>query len=275
MQKQDYINVVNKKFKGEAKKVMLEQIEEYYRLSQLSFKLPKYKVGDLVKLPKNTYLNGFGSDLKMIDIYAEKGLVNKDFEFGVTGHLISYCFSLWHIKKPIKLADYIKNYSGMTACVEGKEIIVPYGKLDEFVEKMRNYPHFMWEAESTQEIRFMPSLARDKNQLAFIINGQSKELKKLMFNNLANPEFDVKLALEFAHFKIDKKKEDWLKARASGKFGTFWDRVAYVLFGLPNNLVEGILVGRKYEKDKKVLKHIKEKYPNCYICNLDGKVIVE
>ena len=81
---------------------------------------------------------------------------------------------------------------------------------------------------------YFVSCARDKNQLAFIINGQSKELKKLMFNNLANPEFDVNLALEFAHFKIDKKKEDWLKARESGKYGTFWDRVAYVLFGLPN-----------------------------------------
>lgn len=275
MQKQDYINVVKKEFTGKVKEVLLEQIEEFYRLSQLSFKLPKYKIGDCVKLPKNTYLNGFGSDLKMIDIYAENGLVNKDFEFGVTGHLISYCFSLWHIKKSIKLADYIKNYSGMTATVEGKEIIVPYGELDNFVEKMRNYPHFLWEAESTQEIRFMPSLARDKNQLAFIINGQSKELNKLMFNNLANPKFDVNLALEFTHFKVEKKKEDWLKARKSGTYGTFWDRVAYVLFGLPSNLVEGILVGRKFEKDKKVLNHIKEKFPNSYICNLDGKVIVE
>ena len=28
-------------------------------------------------------------------------------------------------------------------------------------------------------------------------------------------------------------------------------------------------------KNKKILKHIKEKLPECYICNLDGKVIVE
>ena len=275
MQKQDYIKIVNERFNGETKKVMLEQIEEFYRLSQLDFKTQKYKLGDLVKLPKNTYLNGFGSDLKIVDIYAENGLINKDFEFGTSKHLISYCFSLWHIKKAILLADYIKNYSGMTARVEGKEIIVPYGKLDKFVEQMRNYPHFLWEAESTQEIRFMPSLARDKNQLAFIINGQSKELNKLMFNNLANPKFNANLALEFTHFKTEEIKNAWLKSRATGKYGTFWDRVAYILFGLPNNLVEGILVGRKYEKNNKVLKHIKDKYPNCYICNLDGKVIVE
>ena len=30
----------------------------------------------------------------------------------------------------------------------------------------------------------------------------------------------------------------------------------------------------KIEKDKEALKHIKEKLPDCYICNLDGKVVV-
>jgi hypothetical protein len=40
-------------------------------------------------------------------------------------------------------------------------------------------------------------------------------------------------------------------------------------------LIEWILVWRKYEKDKKILKRIKELLPYVYICNLDGKVIVE
>ena len=38
--------------------------------------------------------------------------------------------------------------------------------------------------------------------------------------------------------------------------------------------IEGILVGRKYENDNKVLKEIKDLIPNVYICNLDGKVII-
>ena len=52
MQRQDYINVVEELFDGEARRVMLQQIEEFYRISQIKFKLPKYKVGDLVRLPK-------------------------------------------------------------------------------------------------------------------------------------------------------------------------------------------------------------------------------
>ena len=58
------------------------------------------------------------------------------------------------------------------------------------------------------------------------------------------------------------------------KFLGGWDEIEQRKY-MPNNLVEGLLVGRKHEKDKRALKHIKEKFPNAYICNLDGKVIVE
>ena len=46
-----------------------------------------------------------------------------------------------------------------------------------------------------------------------------------------------------------------------------------MLFGIPSNLIEGILVGKTYEKDKNVLNEIKRLLPNCYICNLEGKVV--
>ena len=53
----------------------------------------------------------------------------------------------------------------------------------------------------------------------------------------------------------------------------FTDRESAILFGIPSNLIEGILVGREYEKDNNMLNEIKELLPNSYICNLDGKVI--
>ena len=37
----------------------------------------------------------------------------------------------------------------------------------------------------------------------------------------------------------------------------------------------GIIVNKILEKDKESLKKIKGIFPNCYICNIDGKVIVE
>lgn len=48
-----------------------------------------------------------------------------------------------------------------------------------------------------------------------------------------------------------------------------------VIFGIPSCYIEGVLVGRVYEKDRDMLDKIKKYFPNCYICNLDGKVIVE
>ena len=54
----------------------------------------------------------------------------------------------------------------------------------------------------------------------------------------------------------------------------FTDRESAILFGIPSNFIEGILVGRTYEKNNKILEKIKELLPNCYICNLDGKVIL-
>ena len=53
----------------------------------------------------------------------------------------------------------------------------------------------------------------------------------------------------------------------------FTDRESAILFGSPSNLIEGILVGRKYEKDNQIIKEIKSLLPDCYICNLDGIVI--
>ena len=55
----------------------------------------------------------------------------------------------------------------------------------------------------------------------------------------------------------------------------FTDRESVILFCVPFNLIEGILVGREYEKDQSKLKKIKQLIPNVYICNLDGKVIIK
>lgn len=57
------------------------------------------------------------------------------------------------------------------------------------------------------------------------------------------------------------------------KVDFFTNRESALLFGLPSNLIEGILVGREYENDKSILKKIKELLPDVYICNLEGKVV--
>ncbi len=269
MQKKDYILVAKNEFKGKTKNCLLKQIDDFYRLSEKSLKRTKYKVGDNVSLPANTYLHGFGDSLEVFDIIAENGLINKDYEFGKTNHFTHHTVSLWHIRKKISLANYIVKYSGMSVEYNSKFEMIPYGELDNFVEKMKKIPHWSWRAESSMEIRFMPSLAKDKNQLALIINGRDKSLKDYFAKDLINKDFDFEIAKNFLNEKQQSRTPEELR-NAPGI-----QRIAYLLFGIPKSLFEGVLVGRKFEKNKNILRHIKEKLPDCYICNLDGKVIVE
>lgn len=271
MEKQNFKNLAEKQFKDKTLEIVNKQIDDFYQLSEQTFKNTKYKLGDSVVLTPNTYLHGFGDNLEILDLHAKRGLINKDYELGSSKHFAHHVVSLWHIKKKIKLGTYIVNYSGMSVRYNDKYEMVPYGQLDKFIEKMRNVPHWLWEAESSMEIRFMPSLARDKNQLAFIINGRDKNLQTYFSNNLINDDFDFEIAKDFFNFKNEESMEKYKNNRSSGDKG----RCAYVVFAIPKTLFEGVLVGRKFEKNKKILKHIKEKLPNCYICNLDGKVIVE
>lgn len=53
------------------------------------------------------------------------------------------------------------------------------------------------------------------------------------------------------------------------------NRASYVIFGMNKCFIEGVVIGRKVEKNKKQLDKVKKLFPNCYIANLDGKVVRE
>ncbi len=273
MDKQDYINITNTLFTPQARQVMLKQIDNFYALDGAKLKMPVYKVGDYVKLKKDTYMHGFGNDLKLLEIFSKFGLINKDFEQGAGTRKITHCVSLWHIKKPILLKDYIVNYSGMTVSYDDKYDIVPYKQFDQYIEKIRKHQYWSLRVESTMETRFMPSLAKDSNrlQLAFIINGYDKQCKDIMYHDLLNDKVDLDIVLNFMHLKNPDHAEMFKQNRQN------YDdkRIGYVMFGIPRCMFEGVLIGRKYEHNKRILSRIKTLLPDCYICNLDGKVIVE
>ena len=46
-----------------------------------------------------------------------------------------------------------------------------------------------------------------------------------------------------------------------------------ILFGIPVGMIKGIIVSRKKEQDLNYINKIKELFPTCYICNIDGKLI--
>ena len=274
MTKKEYIDYVQKNFTGETKRIVLNQIEHFFESTDtnLAPKNHNYKIGDDVVLNKYSLLHGIALmdkskklDIQVFDILAKNGIISASFVMD-TSHLVSYAAAFYKIDVRKKLGDYIKEYSGLTFTYDDQYKIVPYGEIDNFIDSMRNVEHFRLNAETTMETLFMPSLARDKNQIAFILNTKNDKYKKLLYNNLTNKNIPVEVINDFIHPNGRVTFDERNKTGHN-------NRILYAIFGLPPCMIEGILVGRKYEKDNEILKHIKEKLPNCYICNLDGKVI--
>ena len=126
----------------------------------------------------------------------------------------------------------------------------------------------MWTMEQTKEARFLPSLIQDIVEIGIIFNGDCK----LLSGDILNPNnIDDCLVKQFINQDYD------INSFISGRHNIddyFTDRESAIIFGIPSNLIEGILVGKIYEKDENILNEIKRLLPNCYICNLDGRVIV-
>ncbi len=273
----EYLNNIKRKFKYNkaSYNLFVEQLNNF-KLAEDNFELPKhqYQIKDNVLLKKGTFIHGVRQGDKNLDSIIENGFLSSNIQnFNAKAQKTPYCVSMWNIKEDILLKDYINLYSGMTIKYTDfndhpTTKLVPYNKLDEEIENSRTMNIWMWSAEQTKEIRFLPSLIRDDNQIAFILNTDNNYAKKIIKNDIFSLEFDKKILKSFiSKWFIENfiyiKRDDFTTNRESA-----------IIFGIPSCFIEGVLVGRKLENDKKQLEIIKEKLPQCYICNLNGKIII-
>ena len=283
MTKEEYINIVNenKALDEQGKRILIEQIKKYYEAKNSVIDKDKYNVGDTVKLKKGTLLHGTYKNLDGLKVILKDGLISSWF---IDGRLSKYPSSVgvWNLKNDYDLKDYINFYSGGTIMYCGifengvdtqknQTAVIPYNEMNNIIDTVSKVDCHMWTLEQTKEARFMPSLVQNRVQIGIIFNGNNKfalELLKgdiLDLNNLNDKEVKPFVNQDYYEkfIKHRKNKDDF-----------FTDRESAVLFGIPSNLIEGILVGRNYEKDDKILKEIELLLPDAYICNLDGKVII-
>jgi len=116
-------------------------------------------------------------------------------------------------------------------------------------------------------MRFLPNDIRQNGNIALIFNVGYAACTDLIKNELQQdfiPD-EIKPCLN----QIERNKNRALLDRGFGQ------RCAYIIFGIPRNCIEGLFVNRQVEKNKKLLYKIKQLFLDCYICNIDGKVIVE
>jgi len=258
-----------KLYRGKTKNIVDKQIDLFFEIEEkVKVKKHKYKIGDKVILNKNNYLHGIGNNVDNINFIAEKGILSKESTGLFGNHAFRFVVGLWKVKGKISLEEYIENYSGIVAHVNNKNWQVPYKKLDEFVETLKNVDHWKWDAVSSMEIRFMPSLARDINQVGFILNLGSEDGKKLLENDINGINFNKDISKNFL-------KSDLRKNFFNNKDNDFLERASYIIFGINKCFIEGIVVGRNYENDKTKLELLKKLFPNAYISNLDGIVVLD
>ncbi|MBQ7105101.1 MAG: hypothetical protein IJN90_04520 [Bacilli bacterium] len=277
MKKDEYIKYAKETFKSKALDIVLRQIDLYYEKEDINKK--QYEVGEEVILKKGTHLHGIPGYMENFDWTVENGFIGNDFTTKSTPNKIKNSIGMWDIKEDCKLIDYIKKYSGFTITYTigrgpgSKEIteLIPYHKFDEYTENINNQEDiWMYWGDQTKEIRFMPSLVANKRQIAFILNMDSDAAKEMYQNDVWNIDLDDESLREF----VDYRYYDKFLVERKNKTALTTDRETAIIFGLPPRLIEGVFVGRKLEKDMESLKYIKDKLPDCYICNLDGKVII-
>ncbi len=276
--KEKYIKYINERFEGKSKELLLKQIDLFFEDENIPKN--KYSVGEEVFLKKGTFMHGILGDLDAFDYTVNNGFISTNFTGDQRSNKIFNSVGFWNIREDMLLKDYINLYSGFTLSysigrgpdASMETILVPYHKFDEVTEEINNREDvWMYWGDQTKEVRFMPSLVSSKRQIAFILNMDSEYAKKLSYNDVWNLDFDEKTVSPFLN---EKYVDTFIEKDRIHPTPATTDRESAIMFGLPISLVEGVFVGRKIENDSDALKHIKEKLPDCYICNLDGKVVV-
>ena len=272
-----FINRIETKFQDlNAINKMKEQLDNYF-LALENYKLEKnnYQINDKVKLKKGTLMHGTIKNGNELQDIKENGILASIL---INDRQSKYpsAVGVWNLKWDISLQDYINFYSGGTLEMlsikgERKTKVIPYNEMQNIIEEISKDDFiFRWKMEQTKEARFMPSLVQNKIQIAFIINGNNEYIENLKKGDILNQNYlDDNIVKNFVN---ENYYEQFIKERQN-KDDFFTNRESAILFGIPSCFIEGILVGREYEKNSNILKEIKKIFPECYICNLDGLVI--
>lgn len=279
MNKEEYIKYVNDNFVGKTKELLINQIDKFYEYKD-NFELDKhsYKLGDDVYLKKGTFMHGTYKNMDGLDIIAQDGFTAGTFRSNEFRQKYPYCVGFWNIQKDMMLSDYIYLYSGCTIEFVGNGYRTEADEeikrtkliaISDIENEIKNNDYSKWFIEQTKEARFLPNLQKDYVQIGFILNMESKEAKSLLEGDIFRLDFDKEILKSFV---VDKIYNHFIN---DIRDDLFTNRESAIVFGIPPVFIEGVLVGRTYEKDNSKLDYIKNKLPHVYVCNLDGKVIRE
>ena len=271
MNKSDYFNKVDlMKLKPKTKELFKKQIETFYNIK--SRNVSNYKINDEVILSCNNLIHGTRANIDILDVISKKGLIASEFydEFN-SNKKKPYVVEAWDIREEIKLSDWIKKYAGVTIDFKNrdgevyKSIISEFDNIKSNIQKEKEFRDYI--IYQNQEQRFVPNdIVENESTVAFIIEFNNND--EIIKNDIFNVDFDDEIIKDILpEWFYDK----YMKNRNFDNYET--GREKAIIFGIPVSMIKGIMVSRKIEKDISSINRIKKLFPNCYICNIDGKVI--
>lgn len=250
------------------KSILKEQIELFYTYKETE----KTISNNEITLTPNNLIHGSRANLETLEIISKTGLISSEFYEEINPNKKKpYVIELWDVKENIKLSDWIKKYAGVTIDFKDREgkiyksIISSFDDIKSNIQKESNFRDYI--IYQNQEQRFIPNdIVENAATVAFIIEYNNND--KLIKNDIFNQEFSNQIIKDILPEWFYEK---YLKNRTFDNYET--GREKAILFGIPATMIKGIIVSRKIEKDLNYLKKIKDLFPWCYICNIDGIII--
>ena len=250
------------------KSILKEQIELFYTYKETEKTISNPEI----TLTPNNLIHGSRANLETLEIISKTGLISSEFYEEINPNKKKpYVIELWDVKKNIKLSDWIKKYAGVTIDFKDREgkiyksIISSFDDIKSNIQKESYFRDYI--IYQNQEQRFIPNdIVENAATVAFIIEYNNND--KLIKNDIFNQEFSNQIIKDILPEWFYEK---YLKNRTFDNYET--GREKAILFGIPATMIKGIIVSRKIEKDLNYLKKIKDLFPWCYICNIDGIII--
>lgn len=258
------------KLKKSTKEMIKQQIELFYAYNNNHNK--RYEINEFVILNEDNLIHGSRADLETLETISKTGLIASEFYQELNPKKKKpYVVELWDIHEQISLQDWIKKYAGVTIDFKNSEgnvyksIISSFEDITENIKKEKHFRDYI--IYQNQEQRFVPNDIVDNDAtVAFIIEfSHSDELIK---NDLFNKDFNQKNLQNILPKWFYKK---YMQNRNFDNYET--GREKAIIFGIPLPMIKGIMISRNIEKEAEYISKIRNLFPNCYICNIDGKII--
>jgi hypothetical protein len=273
MEKISAIEFVNKELNNN--KVFNDYYSIFQTIEKDNINKNKYNIGDEVKLSKGTLLHGIKSfEKNKIESIKKNGIIFSEYH-GVEVFQQKYCVCFWIMNNDILLKDYINSYSAETIHLRNrftktyKQIYIPYNydvrDRQQIFKDINSFIYAIDFVRDSKENQFMPSLIKQDDYIGFILNNKYTDTIK---------KYDIYTGKLKEEELLSFLPEWVINNTIKKKIPTQTDHELAITFGLPSNLIEGIIVGKLVENDKNKLQYLKDIFKDSYICNLEGKVIM-